>query len=201
LNYVETESNYSLTGQTSSKRIIRVPSFLRQVDVERKIYPKGIIVALKELSSFNPFRKISRVEWFADQRAKIKGNEKVCSKKKFGILREFFPAYSSEPKLIEFASSSSSVIEVHAKNINEKKLKEARSDGMFSDKLILKEAESPDQINPDIFFTSYRERTSKLYVTSHWLDLAGLRSGDIVIVSNPREEYEMPPPLTCLSNY
>jgi hypothetical protein len=161
-----------------SKRTLKVSSFLHQIDEVREIYPKGIIAALKELSSFKPFRKTSRVEWFADHWSNNDEYGKSPSKKKIGILREFFPAYSSEPKLLQLASNSASVIEIHSNNARDF-LEPLRGNGKVNDKLILKGAEERDKRVPESSVSSYHsERTSELYVTSHWLDLTGLCSGD-----------------------
>jgi hypothetical protein len=175
----------------SSKRTLRVASFLRQVDEDRAIYPKGIIAALRELSPPKSFTKFARVEWFADQQMK---EEKGSIKRKFGILREFFPAFSSEPKLLRLAGISSNVIEVHANSDKDKQRQQANiSKTVFADKLILKEAGNREEVKQGVPLT-FGEHAPELLVLAHWLDVMSLSSGDRVIVSNPREDYEMPPP-------
>ena len=97
-----------------------------------------------------------------------------------------FVAFSSESELIQLASASSNVIEVHALK-HENKLR-----SIVEDKLILKRTEE-NKANKDALML-YRRSTPRLLVSQHWLDLMNLRTGDSVIVSNPRENYEVPPP-------
>ena len=169
--------NQSLSDIASSnndprKRILRVHDFLNGTDQERTIYPKGILGSLEESSNS---QRIERIELFARKK-----------EKKYGIIKKFFVAFSSESKLIQLASASSNVIEVHALK-HENKLR-----SIVEDKLILKRTEENKE-NRDALML-YRRSTPRLLVSQHWLDLMNLKKGDSVIVSNPRENYEVPPP-------
>lgn len=162
------------------KRILRVPRFLDEIDKERALYPKGIVGSLKE-SSFDSAR-VERIELLAE-----KEEEK---KKYYGILKHLFVAFCSESNLLNLADSSSNVIEVHALRHGEEKEKMA-----IESKLVLKRVEERRIDLDQGIISPYEARTPSLFVSSHWLDLMNLRSGDRVIISNPRENYEIPPPV------
>jgi hypothetical protein len=179
--YVQEALNEVTSSKPLAKRILRVPGLLDEIDEDRAIYPNGILGSLKE-SDFNS-PKTRRIELFAHR-------DKDEVERKFGILRELFVAFSSEPKLLRLAGASSNVIEVHA--INGKQTRNT----IIQDKLILKLAEKErDEVSQSIL---YSEPTPDLFVSSHWLDNMKLDSGDRVVISNPREDYESPPP--CLAS-
>jgi len=157
-----------------AKRILRIPGLLDEADEERTIYPSGILGSLKE-SDFNS-PKSERIELFARREKEVE--------KKFGILRQLFVAFSSEPKLLNLAGASSNVIEVHA--INRKQTRNT----IIQDKLILKGTENREIATRSL----YTERAPDLFVSEHWLDNMNLDCGDKVIISNPREDYETLPP-------
>ena len=159
------------------KRILRVPDFLSEADREKSLYPKGIVGSLKE-STFES-RQVERIELFAQKKGK---------KRYYGILKHLFVAFSSESRLLELANASSNVIEVHALGRKEENGKVA-----IEGKLVLKRVEErKTEQDP---FSLYEEHTPNLFVSAHWLDIMNLRSGDRAIISNPRERYEIPPPI------
>ena len=165
------DSRFSTTEGISNKRILRIPDFLNEIRLDNKTYPKGILGSLKE-TDFDPGR-VERIELIAKER-----------KRSYGILKRLFVAFSSESNLLKLAGASSNVIEVHG-------LRDKQKRTLMESKLVLKRA---DEGMDETMVSSYRERTPDLLVSPHWLDLMNLSSGDRVIVSNPREVYEIPPP-------
>ena len=160
---------------------MRVPDFLNEIADGRSVYPRGIVGSLKE-SSFDS-AKAERIELFAHMDE---------ARKSFGILKQLFVALSSEETLLRLASASSNVIEVHGIHRNEK---DENGKALTQSKLVLKRSQEEERQLKDII-PSYVERTPKILVSSHWLDVMNLNPGDRVIVSNPREHYEIPPPVT-----
>ncbi len=162
----------------SKKRTLRVPDLLNEIPEERAVYPRGIVGSLKE-TNFDSVR-VGRIELFSrkkDERGKY-----------YGILKQLFVAFSSESKILKLAGTSSNVIEVHGLRDEDKKNKK----GLVESKLVLKRSKEEKK---DDVFSLYGEKTPKLLVSAHWLDLMNLSSGDRVIISNPRENYEIPPPI------
>lgn len=161
-----------------TKRTLRVPDLLDEITDQKSIYPRGILGSLKE-SNFDS--KVDRIQLFA-QRQEEKENH-------YGILKRLFVAFSSESNLLKLAGASSNVIEVHGLP------KEKRNGRTIAEsKLVLKRSEVEEERAEGIV-SFYRELTPSLFVSSHWLDLMNLNSGDRVIISNPRENYEIPPPI------
>jgi hypothetical protein len=129
--------------------------------------------------------RVGRIELFA--------HEKENKEKRYGILKQLFVAFSSASKLLELAGASTNVIEVHALS------REEIQDGgktVVESKLVLKRSEVVKNEGEENVFSSHVERTPNLIVSSHWLDIMNLSSGDRVMVSNPRGNYEIPPPTT-----
>ncbi|MDG6997677.1 MAG: hypothetical protein JRN15_01020 [Nitrososphaerota archaeon] len=167
-------SDISSSVNEARKRVLRVRDFVHEADQERSIYPKGIVSAVEESASES--ERTDRIELFARKK-----------EKKYGILKKFFVAFSSESRLIQLANASSNVIHVHSfKSDNENRT-------IVEDKLVLRQTQEKKEHNSE--FTLYKKFTPKLFVSQHWLDLMDLRAGDRVIVSNPRENYEVPPPV------
>ena len=172
-----------------TKRTLRVPDLLNEIPSERTIFPKGIVTSLKE-TNFDS--KVGRIELFSR-------TDNRNGRRYYGILKQLFVAFSSESKILELAGSSSNVIEVHG-------LQDAKeyNNALVESKLVLKlTREEQEEHQPlhneeenlrEIISFFYGEKTPKLLVSPHWLDLMNFSSGDRVIISNPRENYEIPPP-------
>jgi len=139
--------------------------------------------SLKE-SSFDT--KADRVEIFSNRAEK--------RKKYYGILRQLFVAFSSESNLLRLAGASSNVIEVHALRHDEEEVTIVQKKAIIENRLVLKRLDEPEGENEKSLLSNLRQRAPRLLVSRHWLDLMELRSGDRVIVSNPLENYEAPPP-------
>ncbi len=176
-------TDYGSADNSSSlpkKRTLRVPDFLNEIAGDKSVYPKGIVGSLKE-SGYDSV-KVERIELFAHQEEE-KG-------KYYGILKQLFVAFSSESNLLKLAGASSNVIEVHG--LGDKSIENGKA--IRQSTLVLRRSEEEDKEQKEGIHTLYGEHTPNLFVSSHWLDLMSLSTGDRVIISNPRGEYEIPPP-------
>ena len=142
------------------------------------IYPNGILSSLKETKD-DP-KPVKRIELFAKE--EDNGNT-------YGIIRTLFVAFSSERQMLELAEASNNVISVHVfPSHSSRGLVESGKPKLVEDKLVLKRAES------DTERRSYGSTTPNLLVPPRWLELMALGRGARIIVSNPIENYEVPPP-------
>jgi hypothetical protein len=155
------------------KHTLRVDYLFGGIDAQRLIYPKGVIGSLKEEEIES--KRLRRIELFA-------GEETGDT---YGIIRNLFVAHSSELSLLDLAMTSNGVISVRAfprSSIGSK------SDEIKEDKLILKSTDSTTLAIPN------RARAPSLFVSQRWLDKMNLAKGDRIIVSNPIENFVVPPP-------
>ncbi len=155
------------------KRTVRVKYLLDSVDSQRLIYPNGVFGFLKE--DDEETRQVRRIEIFAEDQ----------SGETYGIIRNLFVAYSSELSLLELALVSNSVISVRAFCQSSQRGTETK---LIEDKLILKRTDYASESTP------YSARAPSLLVSSRWLDRMNLARGDRIIISNPIENYAVPPP-------
>ncbi|HZW57004.1 MAG TPA: hypothetical protein VFF30_12005 [Nitrososphaerales archaeon] len=109
--------------------------------------------------------------------------------KRYGILRQLFTAFSSESRILKLADASSNVVEIHGMTREGERIEISES------KLVLKRAEREEEDTGQKLAFQFTEHTPSLLVSQHWLDLMKLSSGDRVIISNPRETYEIAPPV------
>ena len=175
---MDTEFNSDEDSTSLSKRILRVADFTNATTSEKRLYPKGIVGSLQTLDFEFPI--VNRIEPFA---------RKDRGKRRYGILRKLFTAFSSEPGILGLANASSNVIEVHGMQ------RAGLRKEITESKLVLKHSEGEAGGTGQRLAAPYTEHTPSLLVSRHWLDLMKLSSGDRVIISNPRENYEIPPPI------
>jgi hypothetical protein len=157
---------------TAKKRIVRMPDLLGETDTQRVMYPNGYLGSIKE--SGEEFSKVRRIEVFAEEQSE-----------KYGIIREFFVAYCSERRLLDLANASNSVISVRV--ISSSRTESRRK--VISDELVLKRTDATSESIP------YRPKIPDLLVPASWMDRMDLESGDRIMISNPRENYLVPPPV------
>src|SRR5487761_1729657 len=155
------------------KRTVRMEYMLDSIDSQQLIYPNGVFGALRETDEEQ--KPLRRIELFAEEQRK----------ETYGIIRSLFVAYSSEHSLLELAQVSNNVISVRAFLGSGQGTQDPR---MIEDRLILKRRDSESESAP------YRARVPSLFVSSRWLDRMNLEKGDRIIVSNPLENYVVPPP-------
>lgn len=124
--------------------------------------------------------KIKRIELFAEEH----------SKESYGIIRQFFVAYSSERNLLQLAHASENVISVRAiqGSSNDRHFFAADKRSVLENRMILKRVE--DTTEPEM----YRQRIPALIVSQSWLEMMSLTPGDRIIISNPLENFMVPPP-------
>ncbi|MDA4110987.1 MAG: hypothetical protein OK439_00500 [Thaumarchaeota archaeon] len=142
------------------------------VDSNKLIYPRGILSTISEADDDLP--PVKRIELFAKD-----------EKDTYGILRTMFVALSSEKSILQMATASDGIIQVRA--ISEKSDKSRR---ICEDKLLVKRTEdSPEKIRPSV-----RINAPNIIISARWRERMNLELKDRLIVSNPIEEFVVPPP-------
>jgi hypothetical protein len=162
--------------ETRRKRTFEFPELLKRVDSAKLIYPRGLLSRIKE--GVDDVPPVKRIEFFAKE-----GNDT------YGILRSIFVAFSSEKSILSMADASGGI--VHVRSIRSRNSK--GSDGSrdsTQDKLILKRSNESDEGNRPILSI----KTPTITVSPRWRERMKLETGDCLIVSNPIEEYAVPPP-------
>jgi hypothetical protein len=176
------------------KATIRVKDML-SIDPSRLIYPRGIVTKVRECDRESP--PLRRIELFAKD-----------DKDTYGIIRDMFVAFSSEKKLLEIAEASNGVIQVTTMQSQAARHSGHSGRGqILRDKLILKriEREEDEEVqqasgrNNNVedqlaAFLFRRIKVPALHVPARWRERMELKPGDRLIVSNPIETYEVPPP-------
>ncbi|HKW04655.1 MAG TPA: hypothetical protein VJN71_05090 [Nitrososphaerales archaeon] len=139
------------------------------VDSQKKIYPNGVFGELEE--SAEESKPLKRIELFADGK-----------KDTYGIIRTLSIAFTSEKSLLFLAQASDSVISIRALSEN------GEQNRYVEDRLILKRIESTRE------GITYRKKLPNLFVSSSWLERMNLERGNNIVISNPIENYMIPPP-------
>ena len=155
------------------KRTLRIDCLIDHMDFNRVIYPNGVFGAVTQSAEDSP--PVKRIELFAEER----------NRDLYGIIRDLFVAYSSEAKLLEMAQASNSVVSVRTIDSSNSRKTERR---IIEDKLVLRRSEVRARTSP------YKKNIADLMVTPRWLERMDLEKGDRVIISNPIENYVVPPP-------
>jgi hypothetical protein len=166
--------------ESAKKHVLHMHDVLRKFDSQKRIYPNGLVCSLK--GTEEKVEKIRRIELFAEEH----------SKESYGIIRQFFVAYSSERNLLQLALASENVICIRAMPRSPRERHTLpgvdRRSMALENRLILKRS-GEESKEP-----SYRPRIPDLVVSQHWLELMELENGDRIIISNPIEKYMVPPP-------
>jgi hypothetical protein len=121
---------------------------------------------------------LKRIEFFAKSR-----------KDTYGILRSIFVAFSSERSILQIAEASGGVVQVRSIRAGSLNVVEATGESS-QDRLILKrsgEVEGTERPTLSI-------KAPIITVPPRWRERMGLETGDCLIISNPIEEYVVPPP-------
>ncbi len=166
----------SLLEETRRKRTFEFPDLLKRVDSAKVIYPRGVLSRIKE--GMDDIPPVKRIEFFAKD-----GNDT------YGILRSIFIAFSSEKSILNIADASGGVVQVRSIRSRNSKRIDGSSDSA-QDKLILKRSDEIDQGSRPVLSI----KTPTITVSPRWRERMKLETGDCLIVSNPIEEYAVPPP-------
>ena len=164
------------------KRTYRLKNVVSQFDTGRTLFPQGILSRIGNVT--RETLTVRRIEYFARKTGDSGNNET------YGIIRDLHVAYSSERQLLEMADVSNGVVHVRS----------LESISKPGDRLVLKRSENVrndtprSEMSPEQQFASIRPKTPSLKVSSNWLDKMELGVGDRLIVSNPIEEFAVPPP-------
>ena len=171
--------------ESLSKHVLRIRDLISSYDPNRIIYPRGIVSSIRESKEDSP--PVKRIELFARD-----------DKDTFGVLRTLFIAYSNERKLLDMADASNGVIQVRSlRPIRAGSSNDRAAREIVEDRLLLKRSEElPPLQNSKAevhgIFTRFKE--PHLVVSARWRERMNLETGDRLIVSNPLESYEVPPP-------
>jgi len=149
---------------------------MKRVDSGKVIYPRGVLSRIKE--GMDDVPPVKRIEFFAKD-----GNDT------YGILRSIFVAFSSEKTILRIADASGGVVQVRSIRSASSKGFE-RSVESSQDKLILKRSTEVDVSDRPMLSM----KTPTITVSPRWRERMKLKTGDCLIVSNPIEEYAVPPP-------
>jgi len=120
---------------------------------------------------------VKRIEFFAKD-----GNDT------YGILRSIFVAFSSEKSILRIADASNGVVQV--RSVRSRNSKGSDDSNSAQDRLILKRSSEIEQEDRPVLSM----KTPTITVSPRWRERMKLKSGDCLIVSNPIEEYSVPPP-------
>ena len=145
---------------------------MRNVDANRVIFPCGIVSTIIE--SENDLPPVKRIELFARE-----------EKETYGILRTLFVALSAEKSILRMASSSDGIIQV--RTLSEKS---DASTTIYEDKILIKRTETISDDDGQ----SLRIKTPNIVVSARWRERMHLKAHGRIILSNPLEEYAVPPP-------
>ena len=117
---------------------------------------------------------VKRIEFFA------KGGNDT-----YGILRSIFVAFSSEKSILRIADASSGVVHVRS-------IRPGISNSVDStqDKLILRRSTETQENHRPLLGL----KTPTITVSPRWRERMKLEEGECLMVSNPLEEYAVPPP-------
>jgi hypothetical protein len=158
------------------KHVLHLHDVLQKLDSQKRIFPNGLVGSLERSS--DKAERIKRIELFAEKQ----------SRESYGIIRQFFVAYSSEKSVLQLAQASENVISVRALQDSTRLGEGSQIRKQVDNRMILKRAEEVVQAD------SYRPRIPNLIVSNHWLEIMQLEPGDRIIISNPIENYMVPPP-------
>lgn len=173
--------NYpSSNEETRRKRTFEFPSLLKsRIDSNKVLFPKGVLSKVREGSDDIP--PVKRIELFAKDRGET-----------YGIIRSMFVGFSSEKSILQIAEATRGVVQVRPVRSSNGKSNEYGLTEKTRDILILKR--SPE-VSPDTAHSvGFRVKIPSITVPPRWKDRMKLEDGDCLMISNPIEEYAVPPP-------
>jgi hypothetical protein len=148
---------------------------MKRVDSAKVLYPRGVLSRVKE--GMDDVPPVKRIEFFAKD-----GNDT------YGILRSIFVAFSSDKSILRMAETSNGVVQV--RSVRSGNSKRSDDSNYTQDRLILKRSSEINQEDRPVLSM----KTPSITVSPRWRERMKLETGDCIIVSNPIEEYSVPPP-------
>lgn len=151
-----------------------------KIDSAKLLFPKGILSRVKESAQDIP--TVKRIELFAKD-----GSDT------YGIIRSLFVGYSSEKSVLQIAETTGGVVQVRAVRSSGDKIRERSSSfESFKDMLLLKR--SSESSSDEDRRIGFRLKIPSITVSPRWKERMRLSEGDCLMISNPIEEYAVPPP-------
>lgn len=163
---------------TRTKRTLYMSEIFSTLDSSKLIYPKGVVTKINDSKEESTTAR--RVELFATD-----------EKDAYGILRTLFVASSSAMILLHIAEASNNVIHVRALGSRDASSYHKSSRQIIGDRLLLRKMNDGESAKEE---NSIRAETPNLIVPPRWRERMNLKPGDRLIVSNPIENYAVPPP-------
>ena len=164
--------------ESRKKRTFQFPFLLKsQIDESRLLFPRGILSKVKEgLEDIPP---VKRIELFA------KDGEDT-----YGIIRSIFVGLSSERSILEIAETSGGVVQVRVVRSGRGNAKDASISEGSGDVILLKRLSEESEETT----AGFRVRIPSITISPRWGDRMRISEGDCLMVSNPIQNYAVPPP-------
>jgi len=148
---------------------------VKTLDSAKLLFPKGILTKVKEGADDVP--PVKRIELFARD-----GGDT------YGIIRSLFVGFSTEKSILRIAETTGGVVQVRAMRAT--KGKEATASGSTDLILLKRDSIALDQEgNP-----GFRIRVPSITISPRWKERMRLSEGDRLMISNPIQDYAVPPP-------
>ena len=180
------QDSYSLycpsnNEESRRKRTFQIPNLLKnRFDSGKLIFPQGILSKVQE--GAEDIGPVKRIELFARDRDDT-----------YGIIRSLFVGFSSEKSILQIAEATGGVVQVRPiRSGGNGKPNDYGLTEKTRDTLILKR--SPDARPDDSPRVGFRMKVPSITVPPRWKDRMKLEEGDCLMISNPIEEYAVPPP-------
>jgi hypothetical protein len=150
------------------------------VDSARLLFPKGVLAKISEGAEDVP--PVKRIELFAKDGADT-----------YGIIRSLFIGFSSERSILQIAEMTGGVVQVRAVRMSKGPTNDNSFGEKLGDTLLLKRSSSNDVADKSES-TRFRFRIPSITISPRWKDRMRLSEGDCLLVSNPIQDYAVPPP-------
>ena len=140
------------------------------------LFPKGILTKIKE--GLDDIPPVKRIELFAKEGADT-----------YGILRSIFVGFSSEQSVLQIAEATGGVVQVRAVRAFNGKTESATPEAA-GDMLVLRRNSTEEPTAR----SGFRLRIPCVTIPPRWKERMKLTDGDCLLISNPIQDYAVPPP-------
>ena len=162
--------------EARKKRSLEFPDLLRSIDSAKLLFPKGVLTKVREGSDDVP--QVRRIELFAKD-----GGDT------YGIIRSLFVGFSSEKSILQIAEASGGVVQVRAVRTSKGKKESFSPEGSGDMLLLRRDSSTPPADNP-----GFRVRIPSITISPRWKERMRLSEEDCLMISNPIQDYAVPPP-------
>jgi hypothetical protein len=138
------------------------------------LFPKGILTKVKEGADDVP--PVKRIELFARD-----GGDT------YGIIRSLFVGFSAEKSILRIAETTGGVVQV--RTMRAANGKENTASGSTDLLLLKRDSSAADQES-----SGFRMRIPSITISPRWKERMRLSEEDRLMISNPIQDYAVPPP-------